>query len=111
MNMLFKSKMTNPIAEAKADLIANRIATKVISHQRNLAKHLQRVTKNVPVKIQGYAFTLFACLSLFYCGWLIFGQGSSPLLIKTIQPLKETRISSADSLNKLDNIYQHYIKR
>ena len=111
MNMLFKKTAGNLAVEVKADLIANRIATKVISHQRTLAKYLQRTTKNVPIKTQGYAFTLIAGLGLFYCGSLIFGQGSSPLLIKTIQPLKETRISSADSLNKLENIYQHYIKR
>jgi len=111
MNMLFKKRAKSSVVEDQADLIANRIATKVISHQRTLAKQLQRVTKNVPIKIQGFAFTVFACVSLFYCGWLIFGQGSSPLLINTIQPLKETRISSADSLHKLENIYQHYLKR
>lgn len=109
--MLFKKRLGNSAVEAKADLVANRIATKVISHQTALAKHLQRGIKNVPIKIQGYAFTAFACLSLFYCGWLIFGHDSSPLLIKTIQPLKETRTSSADSLHKLENIYQHYLKR
>ena len=109
--MLFKKGDGNSAIEAKSDLIANRIATKVISYQTTLAKHLQTVIKNVPIKIQGYAFTAFACLSLFYCGWLIFGHDSSPLLIETIQPLKETRISSADSLHKLENIYQHYLKR
>jgi hypothetical protein len=111
MNILFKKRAGNVALEAKADLVANRIATKVISYQTTLARHLQRIINNVPIKIQGYAFTAFACLSLFYCGWLIFGTGSSPLLIKTIQPLKETRISSADSLHKLENIYQHYLKR
>lgn len=109
--MLFKKRAGNSAVEAKTDLIANRIATKIVSHQTTVAKHLQKVIKNVPIKIQGYAFTAFACLSLFYCGWLIFGNDSSPLLIKTIQPLKETRISSVDSLHKLENIYQHYLKR
>lgn len=109
--MLFKKRPGNSAVEAKTDLIANRIATKIVSHQTTVAKHLQRGIKNVPIKIQGYAFTAFACLSLFYCGWLIFGHDSSPLLINTIQPLEETRISSVDSLHKLENIYQHYLKR
>lgn len=111
MNILFKKRVANVALEAKADLIANRIAAKVISYQTTLARHLQRIIYHVPIKIQGYAFTAFACLSLFYCGWLIFGIGSSPLLIKTIEPFEEPRTSSADSLHKLENIYQHYLKR
>jgi hypothetical protein len=111
MNTLFKKRAKNSVMEDQADLIANRIATKIISHQRTFAGYLKRITQNIPLKIQGYTLMAFGCLCLCYCGLLLFGESSPPLQIKTIQPLKETRISTADSLNKLENIYQHYLKR
>ena len=111
MNILFKNRRENSMLDAKADVIANWIANKVISHQKTFARYLQRLTQNIPPKVQGYIIIGFACLSLCYCCLLLFGESSTPMTIRTIEPLKETRISTADSLNKLESIYQHYLKR
>lgn len=111
MIALFKKKTGNTGYGAGTALVAQRVATSIIFYQRSFADHLQKILHNVPLKIQGYAFALLTCLSLFYCGSLIFGAEPHPLFIKTIKPIKETKVFSADSLQKLEHIYQFYLKR
>ena len=108
---LFKKKTIKPSCRTGDDLLANRIAEKIIYYQKKCADRIQKAFKNVPAKVQRIGFTLLFFGSALYCGSLVFKTEEHPVLIKTIKPAKSNKISSADSLQKLEKIHQHYLKR
>lgn len=111
MISLFKKKTIKPVCQVETDLFAQRIAEKTIYYQKKCADHLDKLLRRVPSKIQHIGFTLLICSGSLYCGSLIFKTPVHPLVLKVIKPLKNTKVFTADSLQNLENIYQHYLKR
>lgn len=54
---------------------------------------------------------LFFSLATFYSTSLIFKKGLSQVSIKSIKPMPREKVSSIDSIQKLEIIYQTYLKR
>nr|WP_294897203.1 hypothetical protein [uncultured Pedobacter sp.] len=111
MISLFKKKTINPVSHVETDLFAQRIAEKIIYYQKKCSDRLDKLLRRVPSKIQRIGFTLLISASTLYCGSLIFKTPVHPFVLKTIKPLKNNKVLTADSLQNLENIYQHYLKR
>jgi hypothetical protein len=111
MKILQNSKKKSSRLGEQQTLLAYHLANIIVRYQRIIALKLQSIFTRFPQQMQKCAIVLFFVMATFYSTSLIFKKGLIQISIKSIKEMPIKKVSSIDSIQKLEIIYQTYLKR
>ncbi|OAQ41930.1 hypothetical protein A5893_02090 [Pedobacter psychrophilus] len=108
---LLKSGKNKTIHLGKGQtFLAIKIVNIIIEYQIKIATKLQSGFNRLSLTMQKLIMIIFFSLATSYCTSLIFKKSINRVSIGSIKVIPNKKLSSIDSINKLEIIYQIYLK-